>query len=66
MRSRAGFHLEVRVEHPMMDPDDLTLDHIQLDEWKARGVLTAEEMRAPAAAFFQPHIVFRFQAPRLA
>ena len=66
LRLRSGRHLELPVEHALMDPDDLTLEHVQLEEWVALGVLTPEELRTPVAAFFQPEVEFRFLRPRLA
>ena len=62
---RSGRHVELPVAHALMDPDDLILERVQLDEWVARGVLTHEELRTPVAAFFQPEIEFRFLRPRL-
>ncbi len=63
---RSGRHAELPVAHALMDPDDLILERVQLDEWVALGVLTHEELKTPVAAFFQPEIEFRFLGPRLA
>ena len=66
LRLRSGRHLELPVEHAVMDPEDLILDRVQLDEWGELGVLMPEELRTPVAAFFQPEIEFRFLRPRRA
>lgn len=66
LRVRGGWHLEQPVEHPLMDPDDIVLERVRLDEWTELGVLSAEEIQSPAVALFQPEIAFRFLFPRLA
>lgn len=64
LRARLGVELELPVSHRLMDPTDLDVARVRLDDWTSRDVLRPRELGAPAAAFFQPEIDFHFAAPR--